>query len=296
MEKYISSDLILENLSKSFGEKCIFKGFNCRFLAKKINLICGDSGIGKTTLLRTICSLEKSDNDKFEMYLENGKNFTLSVLFQEDRLIENLSARRNILFALGKSKFSDYEMKKLEYLLEELNLKNELNNKVRNFSGGMKRRLALIRTLMKEADVYIFDEIFKGMDAKLKRKSLELIISELPNKLKIIVSHDDLLLKDRREIYSEEIKLIELNTISSRLESIEDRFKLKNERKFFESKDVDILTGELLFRLNIIMYKIRERQGNFDSNFDYHDIKKELREIRDFLINLSLVRLNKIKL
>ncbi len=284
MEKYISSDLILENLSKSFGEKCIFKGFNCRFLSKKINLICGDSGIGKTTLLRTICSLEKSDNDKFEMYLENGKNFTLSVLFQEDRLIENLSARRNILFALGKSKFSDYEMKKLDYLLEELNLKNELNNKVRNFSGGMKRRLALIRTLMKEADVYIFDEIFKGMDAKLKRKSLELIISELPNKLKIIVSHDDLLLKDRREIDSDEIKLIELNTISSKLESIEDRLKLKKERIFFESKDVDILTGELLFRLNIVIYKIREKQGNFDSDFDYHDIKKNSEKLEIFLL------------
>lgn len=192
-------ELLVDNIDKNFEEKKVFDKFKIYFDSQKINLISGTSGIGKTTLLRIISNLDKSDNESFSIkYYEKGilkDKYEISMLFQEDRLIENLSAYRNILFALGKFKMNAVEKSKMNYLFSILNMEDELNNKVENFSGGMKRRLAIIRTLMKEADIYIFDEIFKGLDQKLKEITLDLIIKETKDKICIIVSHDSFILE-----------------------------------------------------------------------------------------------------
>ena len=112
-------------------------------------------------------------------------NKKISVVFQEDSLCENLSVLLNI--KLVCENISNLEIEKS---LELLDLKDCMHKRVRELSGGMKRRIAIIRALLYDFDLLIMDEPFKGLDKETKIKVMDFVISKLENKSAIIITHD----------------------------------------------------------------------------------------------------------
>lgn len=171
----------LENICKSFEEKIIFENLNIDIQKGEITILMGASGIGKTTILRMLMGLE-FPNCGTIAGLDKAK---LSAVFQEDRLCENLSVKSNLKLVLnGKT---DIDIKEH---LKEVGLESELDTKIKNLSGGMKRRVAIVRAVIYGGDVFIMDEPFKGLDFDTKQKCMDYIMNHLSKKTLIISTHD----------------------------------------------------------------------------------------------------------
>ena len=174
-------DIVIENLKKRYNDKVVLNNFNYTFKDKTISFIMGASGVGKTTLIKILMGLVQADDGKV-IGINNKK---ISVVFQEDSLCENLSVLLNI--KLVCENISNLEIEKS---LELLDLKDCMHKRVRELSGGMKRRIAIIRALLYDFDLLIMDEHFKGLDKETKIKVMDFVISKLENKSAIIITHD----------------------------------------------------------------------------------------------------------
>ena len=139
------------------------------------------SGAGKTTLLRILLGLEKPDSGQLV-----GTDVRWSAVFQEDRLLEGLDAGGNLRFALGAA----YNAKVAEAMLEELGLADVGTKPVRDWSGGMKRRLALARALLAQSDAIALDEPFTGLDEDNRRRAIGAIRRTAEIKPVLLVTHD----------------------------------------------------------------------------------------------------------
>ena len=134
--------LKIDNLSKSFGKKDIFKNFSYEFSSTGIYLITGDSGVGKTTLLRIISGLDKT----FTGQISNGGISNVSCVFQEYRLFPHLTAVENVMTAVNDE--DESTLQKAKALLSELAFSDEdMKLFPSELSGGMKQRVSLARAL-----------------------------------------------------------------------------------------------------------------------------------------------------
>jgi len=170
----------LTNITKIYDGKTVLNNFSAKF-GEGAHCITGPSGTGKTTLLHIIMGLVKADEGEIL-----SSQLKMSAVFQEDRLCENLSAVKNVALVCPK-KFPK------ERIIEELKLVglgDDLNKQTVNYSGGMKRRAAIVRALIPDADVIIMDEPFKGLDDKLKDGIISYIKERIQDKIFIFVSHD----------------------------------------------------------------------------------------------------------
>lgn len=172
--------LELKEISKSFGEKRVLDKLSFSFPDSETSVIMGQSGCGKTTLLRIIMGLEKPDGGKLELDCEK-----LSAVFQEDRLADDFSAVRNVIYAASTTR------EKAEGLLTRLGLGESMYMPVRELSGGMKRRVAIARALLADFDLLVMDEPLKGLDAETKRAVIGIIRELCENKSVIVVTHDE---------------------------------------------------------------------------------------------------------
>ena len=165
------------------------------------------SGAGKTTLIRLIAGLEKPDagsvrvrkerSDRQEKADEAGKSpariaggepespARIAMVFQEDRLCEDLDATGNI--RLANRALSD---KEIAVAAAEIGLTDVRGKKTRDFSGGMKRRTALLRALLAESEVLLLDEPFGGLDAATKSLAARFVRTRGAGKTIILVTHE----------------------------------------------------------------------------------------------------------
>ena len=175
-------DIVMDHLSKRFGEKEVIKDFSIRMKEGCVTSIMAPSGWGKTTLLRILAGLERADEGRIGG-LENKK---ISMVFQEDRLCGNLSAISNIRFVCSKKmpKSQIYKKKK------KAGLEGEELVPVRKLSGGMKRRVALVRALIVPFDVLILDEPFDGLDDQNKNRMIHYVRERSKGKTVILVTHE----------------------------------------------------------------------------------------------------------
>ncbi len=170
--------LSIKNLYKAFGEKTIFSDFSYEFEDKGIYAIVGESGRGKTTLLRLIAGLD----DKYKGEISGGE---VSVCFQEYRLFPALSAQENVTEATGAT---DTEA---ENMLCRLGFsKEDVNRYPAELSGGMKQRVSLVRAFLKKSPILLLDEPTKELDDALKATLYSIIKEESKMRLVIFVSHN----------------------------------------------------------------------------------------------------------
>lgn len=137
---------------------------------------------GKTTLLRILLGLETADSGQVSG--ANGARW--AAVFQEDRLLEHLTAEENLHFVLG----THYDATAALALLGELGLGDDLEKPVRDFSGGMKRRTALARALLADFDLLALDEPFAGLDGENRLRAVACIRKYAAGKPVLLVSHD----------------------------------------------------------------------------------------------------------
>lgn len=163
---------------KRFGDEVVLRNVSLEIREHKTTLIMAPSGWGKTTLLRILLSLDK-DYDG-ELSDNEGRSV---ILFQENRLVEDISALSN-LRALGKDR------KECLSILSELGLGDMAEKKVRELSGGEKRRLAIARMLLVEGERYFLDEPFSGLDDDTRERTASLIREGLKGKTVVLVSHN----------------------------------------------------------------------------------------------------------
>ncbi len=175
-------DIILRHITKQFNQKTVLQDLNVVFLEGRINCLMGASGIGKTTAVHIIMGLVKPDSG--EILGCQGKR--VAAVFQEDRLIEHWSAIKNIKLVCGKE--VSEEQIKLE--LNCLGIEAYYDKPVIDFSGGMRRRVAIVRALLAESDLIILDEPFRGLDEALKLRVIDYIKERTKKKSVIIVTHE----------------------------------------------------------------------------------------------------------
>lgn len=174
------------------SEKEILKNFSLNINKGDRIWLSGESGIGKTTVLRLIMGLEKATKGKVSV----DGNVKISAVFQEDRLIPFVSAGKNIAL------FSSEE--KAKELMSELSLTQWFNASVDSLSGGMKRRLSIARALSKDFDLLILDEAFNGLDNDTAENVAELINKYCKDKTVIMVTHHK---KEAEMLSAKEFKL-----------------------------------------------------------------------------------------
>ncbi len=164
---------------KAFEEKQVLSGLT--FSVKEGATLCimGPSGCGKTTIVNLILGLVKPDGGIINVC---GK---ASVVFQENRLFEEFTALSNVCAVVKKKSC----MQNCIRLLTAMGLSEELKTPVKKLSGGMKRRVALARALAAEADFYILDEPFKGLDDDTRDDVIAFVKKELAGKTVIVITH-----------------------------------------------------------------------------------------------------------
>ena len=170
------------NVSKTFGEKTVLSGLNCTFPEGRITCILGPSGCGKTTLLNLILGLLKPDGGEIRGVPEGR----IAAVFQEDRLIGHLSALNNVRMVLRRS-FPETEILRA---LEAVGLGDSARQPVRELSGGMRRRAALVRALLADSPLVVMDEPFKGLDGDTRASAIALTRRMLTGRTALIVTHD----------------------------------------------------------------------------------------------------------
>ena len=176
------NDIVISNLEKSFGERRVLQNFNAVFPAGELSCIMGRSGCGKTTLLNILLGLLSRDSGKIENLPEK-----ISCIFQEDRLCEDFSAVTNIRITCDKK----VDKSEIEAQLTKVGLGDSLYRPVKELSGGMKRRVAIVRALMAEGELIIMDEPFKGLDESTKLQVAEYVKSQIRGRTAIMVTHDE---------------------------------------------------------------------------------------------------------
>ena len=173
--------IVIDNLTKSYGSKLALPPFSCTLAAGERVCLLGQSGCGKTTLLRLLLGLESPTGGTV-----TGLPDRISAVFQEDRLCPSFSAVTNLSLALGR------QVPKAEIvaLLTELGLGDALAKPVRELSGGMQRRVAIARSLLMNADLFLMDEPFKGLDEDTRRAVMDTVLVRTEGKTLLVVTHD----------------------------------------------------------------------------------------------------------
>ncbi|MCF0150141.1 MAG: ATP-binding cassette domain-containing protein [Firmicutes bacterium] len=172
----------LTNICKAYGGKPVLEHTDLS-LPVGITFLDWPSGAGKTTLLRILLGLETPDEGR----VEGTKGLRFGVVFQEDRLLEQLDARTNLQFALGKA----YNEEKAQRLLLQLGLALNDPKRVKDYSGGMKRRLAFARSYLADSDALLLDEPFTGLDAENRAVMRALIEEYAKTKPVLLISHEE---------------------------------------------------------------------------------------------------------
>lgn len=184
---YTSGHLLeAKNLYKSFDGTVVLNDFSYKF-DRGVYVLSEPSGAGKTTLLRILCGLEVADSGT----VSKSPQAKTVMMFQEDRLLENLSVRANIMLAI-QAHSQEQKQNARERITEALcavGLEGTENKPVSELSGGQKRRVALLRTLFADADILLFDEPLKGLDEALKQQVIGFVKPFVESKIVIWVTH-----------------------------------------------------------------------------------------------------------
>ncbi len=176
-------DIELRNIRKSYGDRVVLDGLSHVFPGRTVTRITGRSGCGKTTLLRLIAGLETPDAGEIIGVPEGG----ISMVFQEDRLPPRLNAAACLRSVLKKDPGREA---RIDAALDALGLAGEAGKPVAEFSGGMRRRVALARALLYPSPLVLLDEPFKGLDDATRRQAIDFARPLLEGRTVLLVTHD----------------------------------------------------------------------------------------------------------
>jgi phospholipid/cholesterol/gamma-HCH transport system ATP-binding protein len=194
----------IKNINKSFGARHVTKDFSCSFEQGKTNLIIGESGSGKTVLLKCMVGLTEVDTGQV---LYDGRDFTkmklvekqhlrkeIGMLFQGGALFDSKTVEENITFPLSMFTDMSEEEKRdrANFCLSRVNLKNVNKLYPSEISGGMKKRVAIARAIAPNPHYLFCDEPNSGLDPKTSIV-IDMLIKEITvefNMTTVVITHD----------------------------------------------------------------------------------------------------------
>jgi len=195
----------IENLKKAFEGKEILKGINLHLPREENLAVCGKSGIGKSVLIKCMVGLIKPDSGKINVLGKDMMNpsFTdlefirskIGFVFQGSALYDSMTVRENLSFTLKRSTFSGSKAKiseRVEEILESVGLVEAIDKMPAELSGGMKKRVGLARTLIKNPEIILYDEPTTGLDPATSMEISEMILDVRKSQkaTSIIITHD----------------------------------------------------------------------------------------------------------
>ena len=190
----------LQDVTKKFGSLTVLDGMSLDIYEHEVVVLCGPSGGGKSTLLRTINGLEKIDSGKI---IYRGQEVThrnireirkhIGMVFQQFNRFSNLTGKDNLLIAPIKTqkKNKDEMLQKAKEYLEVFGIADKLDAYPHQLSGGQKQRVAIVRALMLEPDLMLFDEPTSALDPEMIKEVLDAIrrLSQIGMTM-VIVTHE----------------------------------------------------------------------------------------------------------
>ncbi|MCK4259701.1 MAG: ABC transporter ATP-binding protein [Halanaerobiales bacterium] len=179
----------LVNVNKRFENKNVVKNISFCIPKNSVYAIIGPNGAGKTTLLRLILDLLKIDSGTIEYFFDKN---SISALLENDYLFEKKTGQENIncfcdYFNIDKVSIA----KKTQIYAKTLRLDMDLENEVLEYSKGMKRKLSILITILRDSTLILFDEPTSGLDPQ-SRLEIRHLFKMLKNEGKTILltSHD----------------------------------------------------------------------------------------------------------
>ena len=256
----MSNSVSIRDLSLSFGAVNVLKNLDLEVRDGEFLVLLGSSGCGKSTLLNCIAGLlEPTDGQIFikdkNVTWEEPKDRGIGMVFQSYALYPQMTVEKNLSFGLRVAKVPDVKIReKVARAAEILQIEPLLKRKPAELSGGQRQRVAIGRALVRDVDVFLFDEPLSNLDAKL-RSELRVEIKRLHHSLKntmIYVTHDQieaLTLADRIAIMK-----------SGVIQQLDDPMVIYNRPKnlfvagFIGSPSMNFLRGELVERANGLVF------------------------------------------
>ena len=175
--------LTINNLHKAFGDKVVFDNFSYSFSDNGIYVLVGDSGRGKTTLLRIISGLDKD-------YAGEVLSDTAAYAFQEYRLFPVLNALENIAKILWERPTKE-QIETTRNLLSTLGFSDaDMLLYPNALSGGMKQRVSLCRAILAKKKILLLDEPFKELDGILHERLRTVLAKEAEERLIVLTAHN----------------------------------------------------------------------------------------------------------
>lgn len=172
--------IILKNVAMHYENKPVFHSLNWQIAPGEHWVLYGASGSGKTTLLRLLCGLQPPAAGSVQ-----GIPDGVAVVFQEDRLIAHLTVLENLRL-VASPRF----LPLLEQLLHEVSLGENSHDYPDMLSGGMRRRVAVLRAIVFDKELVLMDEPFTGMDERTKQAVASVIARCCKNKTLLLTSHN----------------------------------------------------------------------------------------------------------
>ncbi len=197
--------LEISNLKKSFGEINVLDGFNLTLHKGENIVVLGKSGSGKSVLIKCLVGLLKPDSGKIKIFNKDINNQSaieldkirskIGFLFQSNALYDSMTVKENLEFPLRRHwiKINQLEIDKMILqALYDVGLTHTLNMMPIELSGGMRKRIAIARTLILKPEIILYDEPTTGLDPITGKEIIKLMI-EIKNKYNtgsLIISHD----------------------------------------------------------------------------------------------------------
>lgn len=197
--------IIIRDLCKSFGTNHVLQNFNLQLYRGENLIVLGKSGSGKSVLIKCIIGLIKPDSGTISVLGKDvtGLNRTdldflrvrVGFLFQSNALYDSMTVRENLEFPLrrhGKEKLREEIDGLVKDALSNVGLSHTIDMMPSELSGGMRKRIALARTLILKPDIILYDEPTTGLDPVTGREISQLMveIQKKYNTSALIISHD----------------------------------------------------------------------------------------------------------
>ncbi len=187
--------LNLEQVSKIYGRRLIFKNINFRFECGRIYGLAGQNGSGKSTLAKIICGLISPTSGK--VIHSNGSQISPEMLhnhigFVSPYLVlyDEFSAEENLMH-ISRIRGLEFDAERAEFLFNEFNIYDRRTDLLKAYSSGMKQRVKFIFALMHNPDLLLLDEPTSNLDNAGKEKVYEIISREKKEHLIIVASNED---------------------------------------------------------------------------------------------------------
>ena len=189
-----------DSIFKKYGELEVVHGISLDIEDGQFVVLLGPSGCGKSTMLRMLAGLEPITSG--EVFIADRvvnnvhpKDRNIAMVFQNYALYAHMSVRENMAFSMSLRKVDKAKIEeRVKWAANILSLEDYLDRKPKELSGGQRQRVAMGRAIVRNPDVFLFDEPLSNLDAKL-RVQMRTEIKELHQKLKtttVYVTHDQI--------------------------------------------------------------------------------------------------------